>query len=665
MYYKIGDYQLDLETRKLCQNGYVVSDDPKIIKLLESLCSSYPDVFDKQPLKEAIWPDQVVTDWSLTRLVSDTRQLLGDSGKDQDYIKTNRSRGYRLNIKIEKSAGEVGLNTKTKKTGRQLIKTKSLALIVLVISLLIFFLYQYDNVETQPKLPFRIAVLPVVSETSAPIDEWIKYGIMSMVSEQLGRYKALQTLPVGTVISTISGMDKEISTRSDKFDVLCNRLGCSHLVILKYALDKNNQPLLSYQILSQDYSSPVSIFSQPDVILATEMMLDNLAKDLIPGESERISLNDTYSDDPKANRDYAIGVHELIRGDFSSAKSYLLLAINRKPEFFWANAYLAEVEYRTSNVQAAINLIKQLKAASLTGQQAYFLEHLHSDILYTLGKLEESLQVSIKLLENNYVRTHPLLMGKEMRNIGSSYQALGRLQLALDFHQQALKQFQLAKFEPGRAKVFYNMGNVFLYSGEKQKAIDYYHKAKEIFMKFNMNGYALMARHMIASTSTSLGKIQFAERELRSLIEDYRKIGNLQGEFNALSDLVGVSMAKEDYSEADLRIDSLLQRLESTELSSLKSHVMAQAVRCNLELKNLIKAEAYFNQIDSEWNDIRPAFILLSAHIMHDKGELKQAVEKANKIKLSLGSDWTLEHQKILQQFEASLSAGQIYKVSY
>jgi len=83
MYYRFGEYLLDLEIRKLYLNDVVVSDDGKTILLLKTLCECYPEVVDKQLLIDTLWPDQVVTDWSLSRLVSDTRQLLGDSGKDQ------------------------------------------------------------------------------------------------------------------------------------------------------------------------------------------------------------------------------------------------------------------------------------------------------------------------------------------------------------------------------------------------------------------------------------------------------------------------------------------------------------------------------------------------------------------------------------------------------
>ena len=669
MSYKFADYHLDLESRKLYRNNAVVSDDRKVVLLIQSLCQAYPDVVDKQLLISSLWPDQVVTDGSLSRLISSSRKLLGDNVREQNFIKTVRNKGFRFNSHVEKlkkkdSEKLYNHSPKSPKKYRLLIATTTI-----FIALLTSYMFMKPRQQnTLPEFPLRIAVLPVASKVQTKVNGWVKYGIMSLVSEQLGRYEALQALPVETIITSLAEIEQNNGkqlTPEGMFDAICERLGCSHLIVISFRSEEMNQAILSYQIISKNYSSPISEFKQAEVMNAAKVLLDSLAPALIPGKLEHLSLADTLSTNAKANRDYAIGVHELLAGEYASAKIYLNLAINKVPTFFWAKAYLAKVELKAGNVALADELLSQIKQTLLSEKQSYFLEHLRSDILYTKGNIAESLKISIQLLKNTYANTNPVLMGNELQNIGSSYLSLGNLQLANYYLTKALVQYNQAKFGSGKGKTLYNMGNVFLSSGEKQKSLDYYLKAKEIFIKYRLTGYTLMAKHMIASTSTSLGKVQYAERELRSLIEDYKKNGNLEGELRVLSDLIEISMKKNDNQEANIRNEILLKRLKSTEFSSLKNHTLAMGVICNIKLKNFQKAETYLNRINSEWHDIRPSFVLLRAYLQHEKGDLKGAVKEAKAIKLTLAGDWTKAHQMILDQFEKSLLANKILAISY
>ncbi len=100
MYYQFDKYLVDHVKSKIYLDGELISDDEKSVKLVCLLCAGYPDVVEKQTLIESLWPDQVVTDWSLSKLVSDVRQLLGDNGKDQGYIKTIRGKGFKFNSEV-------------------------------------------------------------------------------------------------------------------------------------------------------------------------------------------------------------------------------------------------------------------------------------------------------------------------------------------------------------------------------------------------------------------------------------------------------------------------------------------------------------------------------------------------------------------------------------
>ena len=56
-----------------------------------------PESVSNKQLANENWDNVVVSDWSLFRLVSDTRQLLGDDGENQQIIRTSRGIGFCIN----------------------------------------------------------------------------------------------------------------------------------------------------------------------------------------------------------------------------------------------------------------------------------------------------------------------------------------------------------------------------------------------------------------------------------------------------------------------------------------------------------------------------------------------------------------------------------------
>jgi len=680
MIYQFEHYFVDQENRKLLyrnpqhdsQRKKVVTDDEKTVTLLSLLCENYPEVVGKQTLIDTLWPDQVVTDWSLSKLVSDVRQLLDDSGKDQGYIKTVRGRGFRLNVPVQKvdtikNVESIALEIGTVRPAKSYSSLLKVSIAAIFVAITTFVLFNFlpssrsiDRFVDSKQGVIRVAVLPITSETHDPIDEWIKFGVMSLATEQLGQYPSIQTIPVATTIATVASQQESID--NDElgnllFENICGQVGCTHVVSIKYKL-VDNQPALTYQVFDEKSRSAISEFIQSDIIDTADVLLDYLASDIIPGKRERISIADTYSSDHKANRDYATGVNELYSGDISSAKIYLNLALDRQPDFIWARAYLAEANYRSGALSEAENEIKTLEKQALNDKQSYFLRHLHSNVLYSQGNLAASLAMTKLLLENPLTKEDPLLRGNELLNIGSSLQALGKLDEALEYLNRASESYKQAKFGSGEGKALYNLGNVHLTKVNPEKALDNFQAAREVFKKFSMQGYALMAKHQVATTSLVMGKYQYAEGELRLLVDSYKGIGDLEGELTAYLDLAIVSIEKNDYQESTVRVERLLETLKNSEYSYIRDHALSIGVYASLKLDQLAKAEFFHQQLDGEWSDPRPQYALLNAYLLHEQGKLKQSVESATSKKRELAELWSDSHQVVLEQMQTSLTTG-------
>jgi adenylate cyclase len=97
--FRFDDYTLDLRRGALCHGASEVELRPKSFALLRYLVENAGRLVAKDELIEAVWPDVIVSDDSLTRCVSDVRHALGDDA--QGLIKTLHRRGYLFAAVVE------------------------------------------------------------------------------------------------------------------------------------------------------------------------------------------------------------------------------------------------------------------------------------------------------------------------------------------------------------------------------------------------------------------------------------------------------------------------------------------------------------------------------------------------------------------------------------
>lgn len=91
---KFGDCVLDLRARQLERHDEIVPLEPKMYDLLEVLIKRRPAVVSNNELDELLWPQVYVARTSLTRLVSELRNVLGDTPRDSRIIRTVYKTGY-------------------------------------------------------------------------------------------------------------------------------------------------------------------------------------------------------------------------------------------------------------------------------------------------------------------------------------------------------------------------------------------------------------------------------------------------------------------------------------------------------------------------------------------------------------------------------------------
>jgi DNA-binding winged helix-turn-helix (wHTH) protein len=86
--YVFEDYELDTQRYELRRRGMLCPLEPQGFNVLVYLVQHRNRVVSKEELFAQLWPNQIVSESTLTQRLRAVRRTLGDSGQHQYFIKT-------------------------------------------------------------------------------------------------------------------------------------------------------------------------------------------------------------------------------------------------------------------------------------------------------------------------------------------------------------------------------------------------------------------------------------------------------------------------------------------------------------------------------------------------------------------------------------------------
>lgn len=104
--YKFGGYRIDTARFEITRGGRALAVEPQVLELLIMLIDNRDRVVSKDELFGKIWKRRIVSDTTLSSRIKTARQVIGDTGSRQEYIKTIHGRGFRFvgNVEVETAA---------------------------------------------------------------------------------------------------------------------------------------------------------------------------------------------------------------------------------------------------------------------------------------------------------------------------------------------------------------------------------------------------------------------------------------------------------------------------------------------------------------------------------------------------------------------------------
>ena len=208
MQVSFGEFVLDLDSRELRRAAEPVRLSPKAFQLLEILVTNRPKALSKADLQDRLWPDTFVVEKNLANLVSEIRQVLGDS-PSSGFIRTVSRYGYAFHETILEDHEPRLAPPPAPAQRRAALALGGVALVVIAaiaaVSLLV----------ARPRVPARImlVVLPFQNLTGDPEQEYLCDGLTEEMIAQLG---GLEPSRLGVIARTSAMQYKNTSKRADE-----------------------------------------------------------------------------------------------------------------------------------------------------------------------------------------------------------------------------------------------------------------------------------------------------------------------------------------------------------------------------------------------------------------------------------------------------------------
>lgn len=98
--YAFGDCILDSDTRQVYRSGRPTHLGPKAYELLQVLLAARPRVLSKLEIFGRVWPETTVSESSLSTIVAELREALGDAARESRYIRTVYGYGYAFAARV-------------------------------------------------------------------------------------------------------------------------------------------------------------------------------------------------------------------------------------------------------------------------------------------------------------------------------------------------------------------------------------------------------------------------------------------------------------------------------------------------------------------------------------------------------------------------------------
>lgn len=192
-----GDFELDLRSGELRNNGHTTRLPEQLFRLLVLLLERRGDVVTREELRQSLWAADTFVDFDtgLNNAVSKLREVLGDSAENPKFIQTLPRRGYRLVAPPEPIEESDIFPKRPRSFGRRWIWASGIALVI-VIAVVAERVWRgsKQSIAIAPPRIESIAVLPLENLSGDPAQDYFADSMTDVLTTDLAQIQGLRVI---------------------------------------------------------------------------------------------------------------------------------------------------------------------------------------------------------------------------------------------------------------------------------------------------------------------------------------------------------------------------------------------------------------------------------------------------------------------------------------
>ncbi len=471
----------DTETNQL------VSQDEKLIAALTLLASRYPNTVTKDELMAVIWPNQILTEWSLARFIADARKLLGP----RHHIKTVHGRGYRYLFPVEEikhgelpaqnparvEANHYPVSTSIPKGKIHPSVIYSLCFLVTGFFLLIFYLTKPSFLLPKGVTNPVVAILPANIENGHPA--W-RLGLPALIAKRLSGFSITTSHSrlVNKQFENWRNQHPDQPLDSKNVYSFCSEIGCNQLVLIHQESDLDHTKIY-YQIITPYNHKISTTFTGENLHEALQVLWDDLKIQFVKKENEVIF--EFELDNSFVTETYIEALGSLIADDNPPARMLLGYLQEKHPDFSMATLELINLEMNRDTEKS----ISTLSSIEPKNQYEYFIANiLQTQIHLKQSNYNQAIKYATEAVSISASSDSDHLKAVGLINMGISRMALS--ESAMDDFKKAEAIFSTRDDPYSLAITHLCLADAFDASGDSQTANRLRSDAKLFFDTFDL-----------------------------------------------------------------------------------------------------------------------------------------------------------------------------------
>lgn len=366
MIYRFAEFELDKDGFELRRNGQPCHTEPLVFDLLAFFLQTNGRIVSRDDIVDQVWKGRIVSDATISSAVKSARQVLGDSGVEQRFIRTVRGRGFQFVAPVETAGADDALPAAPRRSEPVEPKPASVP-------------------ESKGSRP-SIAVLPIRLLTQSERYVCLGDAISHEVIVELARLHWLHVINRGSSFAFRTGAPDLLS--------ISQVLGVRY--ILSGTLTLHDVKSVVTVELAQALDGRVvwaERFEQP--IHELLLLKSSIAASIVGAIETRIQIAEAVAAGrrPIENLDawsaYHRGLWHMFRfnrTDNATAHGYFKRAIEGDPDFARAHAALSFTHFQNAFLHFTDDRAQNLKLTRRFAEKAYGLDPFDPFVNLTMGR---------------------------------------------------------------------------------------------------------------------------------------------------------------------------------------------------------------------------------------------------------------------------------------